>query len=531
MCGRARMQRPARQRGAVLLIMLALISVMFIFAVVAGLNRSSATMALERAQKTATALARAKEALIAYAVTYGEDPSHTTNLVPGFLPCPEMLATSGNEGLAAGSCGSAFVSQLGRLPWRTLVLDAPKDGAGECLWYAVSGTYKNNPNGVSGSTTNSNMMNWDTNGQFAVKASDGVTYLAGAPADGPPGLAVAVIFAPGSSLSGQIRTPVAGTAVCGGDPTSPAAYLESASGINNSVVSGIANATSTFIAGTSTGAFNDQLVYITRADIWNAIRKRSNFDASLRALTRRAAECTAMYGTQNKHTFFPFSIDLADKRLPWASNISLSPTSIPTYAVNASYNDASGLMSGRLSFKVNTADTATSNSLATSISDYGTNSAYIFSNSSYCSYSPDEKYWYDNWKDHLFYAVANRYTPSANHSPMDSCTSSTCLKINGVGNYAAVVIFAGERLSSQSRNTAGNKGSTASYLEGLNPGSINADTGGGNYQAAATSSTFNDIVYAIDTGLGVRCYDGVTNAMVSAPAVPSSPPGPYAACP
>ena len=50
---------------------------------------------------------------------------------------------------------------MGRLPWKTLGLDALKAGPGECLWYAVSGTYKNSPNGV---TTNiaATFLTWNS---------------------------------------------------------------------------------------------------------------------------------------------------------------------------------------------------------------------------------------------------------------------------------------------------------------------------------------------------------------------------------
>jgi len=437
-----------------------------------------------------------------------------------------MGPASNVEGVAAtlaAYCGGSLVSVMGRLPWRTLGLDALKDGSGECLWYAVSGTYKNSPNGVSGSTTTSNMMNWDTNGQFSVMDTNGTTYLAGSATD-PSTDAVAVIFAPGAVLSGQVRTPAAGTSACGGNYTA-AAYLETANGINNSVVSGTASATSTYIAGTASTSFNDQLVYITRADIWNAIKKRSDFNNYLRALTRRAAECTAMYGAQN-------NLSPTDKRLPWAANVSLSGTSIPTYAVNASYNDSSGVTSGRLSFKVNTSANSsnTDNNINTSISDYGTNSAYIFTNSSYCSYTADQKVWYENWKDQLFYAVAGSFDPGGNWW---SQPCPTCLRVNGGGNYAAVVIFAGEKLSGQNRNSATDKGTISNYLDGsISPASITANTGGGNYQAAATSSSFNDIVYAIDNSLAVKCYNGA--AMVSVPVAAVAPPGnpaTYGPCP
>lgn len=526
MRGSHRKHLPAGQRGAALLAMVGMVSLVVIFAYVSGLTSSTANLAQRETLATTTALAQAKEALINYAVTYkdrNDDTVAGTYTVPGYLPCPEMVATSGSEGVAAGTidCGSRLVSQLGRLPWRTLGLDPVKDGSGECLWYAVSGKYKNSPNGVSGSTATSNMMNWDNNGQFKVYDADGTTLLTGSSEDNQ---AVAVIFAPGRALSGQARTVAAGSSACRGS-YSAAAYLETANGINNSVVSGTASAVSSYIAGTESSAFNDKLVYITRADIWTAIKKRTDFNNYLRALTRRAAECVAMYGTENSWS--------GDKRLPWASNVSLSGTSLPTYAVNASYNDIVNVNTGRLAFRVNTADSATSNNLSSSISDWGTNSAYLYTNSSYCSYTADQKIWYENWKDQLFYAVAGGYDPGGS----SSCPTCVRVKIDTVTsgtNYAAVVIFAGEKLSGQSRNTATDKGTVANYLEGSSPASIAANTGGGSsypYQVSLSGS-FNDIVYAVTTGLAVRCFNGTS--MVAAPAAAVAPPGSpaaYAACP
>jgi hypothetical protein len=535
----ARMHLPARQRGITLLVLIALVSVTIIFAYISGLNRSASSMSWAREQKTATALARAKEALIAYAVTYNDthdNPGTSSYTVPGYLPCPDLGPTNNVEGTAAGNCGASLVSSIGRLPWKTLRVEALRDSSDECLWYAVSGTYKNSPNGVSGNTATSYMMNWDTNGQFDVLDVNGSAYLAGGSAAAADTRAVAVIFAPGAPLSGQDRTPVTGTSTCGGNfnATPPAAaYLESSNGTNNSVVSGTAQAASTFIAGAASASFNDKLVYITRAEIWNAIKKRTDFNNHLRALARRAAECVTQYGQHNQMyqgwPWFSWVINASDQRLPWAANVSLSTTSVPTYAVNAQYNDVSGALAGRLPFKVNTARTDTDNTLSTSISDYGTNSAYIFTNGSYCSYQPEEKIWYDNWKDQLFYAVANRYNPGAS-SPT---WCGTCLSINGSGGYAAVVIFAGEKLPGQSRNTATDKGSIANYLEGGNSNNYPNSGGNSNYQAAAASGTFNDIVYSINSSLSVSCSDA-TGVMRPVPAAAVAPPGnpaAYAACP
>jgi hypothetical protein len=518
---------PARQRGIALLILLAVISMAIIFALVAGMSKNAGELARARDQKTYAALAQAKAALIAYAVTYKDthdNPGSSTYYVPGYLPCPDS-GTSTSEGVAASTCGSSLVSVMGRLPWKTLGLDAIKDGSGECLWYAVSGTYKNSPNAVSGSTTNSNMMNWDTNGQFDVMDADGTSFLTGSTSDTN---AVAVIFAPGAVLSAQSRTPAAGTTNCGGNYTA-SAYLDmdTASGINNSVVSGTANASSKFIAGTASDTFNDKLVYITRADIWNAIKKRSDFNNYLLALTRHAAECTATYGQNNWNGSW-------DVRLPWASNVSLSGTSVPTYAVDASYDDSSSGLAGRLAYRVNTSASQSSNVLPWW---YNSNS-YIFTNNSYCSYSADQQVWYDNWKDQLFYAVAKYFQPSTSSWNIGNCP--TCLTINGSGNYAAVVIFAGDKLTNaagqitQPRSLATDKGSIANYLEGRNSTNYPNSGGNGNYQAATTSTTFNDIVYGIDSTLTVKCLSASTGTMRTVPSAAVAPPGnlaTYAACP
>ncbi|MGP1675873.1 MAG: hypothetical protein ACTS6J_01785 [Burkholderiales bacterium] len=506
---------PARQRGAALLVLLALVSVVLIYAVVAGLNRSAAGMAQARAQKTATALAQAKEALIAYAVTYGDEPAHVRR-IPGFLPCPDRNVGPGTnpEGEADTACGSFLVSVMGRLPWKTLGLDALKDGSGECLWYAVSGTYKSNPNGVtknnvtSSDPASNNMMNWDTNGQFQVFDTNNNT-LAGSAEDNR---AVAVIFAPGAALPGQDRTPVAGTPVCGGH-YSAAAYLEAAMGIDNSSLdpaSSPASVTdvSSFIAGAGSETFNDQLVYIARADIWNAIKKRSDFNNNLRALTRRAAECTAMYATKN-------SAGADDKRLPWAADVSMS--SLDHYAVDRRYQDVSDEMSGRLAYLVRKSDDKTNNLLSDN-ADLGYTDILLLTSGSYCAYAPEEKIWYDNWKDHLFYAVADRYNPSASHLTA-SCSSSKCLKISdGINTftyYAAVVLFAGEKLSGQNRNTLSDKSRISNYLETTNTSSNSS--GNNTYRGGSASSAFNDFVYAIDTNLAVKCYDAASGTMKSAP--------------
>jgi hypothetical protein len=235
---------------------------------------------VEREKITARALAQAKDALIGYAITYAD--MHAGN-VGGYLPCPDLSGTDiGGEGAAAGVCRSKNVSQIGRLPWKTLDLPVLRDGSGECLWYAVSGTYKNNPD--------SDFMDWDNTGLFQVMSSDGTTILADQ--------AVAVVFSPGFALGSQKRLSVSGTARCGGNYTA-SNYLDNDTvhNINNALVSSTANAVTKFIQGPVVDAsgrtiVDDSMIVVTRQDIFNALKKRRDFSSFVdNSLLNAASTC------------------------------------------------------------------------------------------------------------------------------------------------------------------------------------------------------------------------------------------------
>lgn len=220
----------------------------------------------ERSKQTGLALAEAKAALIGYAVSYDDDPDHTDpDKAYGYLPCPDRSIGQAGEG-SDTVCGSQGVTAIGKFPWKNLKMQRIKDGAGECLWYAVSGAYKNNPKISSG-------LNPNTLGAIVVIAGNGASYLAD-PADP----AVAVILAPGAALGGQSRTSLEGTEQCGGN-YDPINYLDSdvASGINNAEVSDVPYANSQMIAAEDSeytaiqdDAFNDQLVIVKRSEIFAA---------------------------------------------------------------------------------------------------------------------------------------------------------------------------------------------------------------------------------------------------------------------
>lgn len=434
-----------RQRGAALMVMLVILVVGIAAVLVNSLTAASIQNA--RQQQTSVVLAQAKAALIGYAITYAD--THSSQ-VPGYLPCPDY--GGGNpEGSAEPVCGVKDASVIGRLPWATLDVSTLRDGDGECLWYAVSGTYKNNPK--------TGLMNWDTNGQFQVYSPDG-TQLANQ--------VVAVIFAPGAVLPGQNRTGTAAP-ICGGNYTA-SYYLDNDAvhGINNSNV-----AAGNFIQGTSAGSVNDQMVFITRQDIWNAIQKRSDFMTTLTGMTRQVASCIAWYGSNNPNN--------DNYSLPWPAPLSLSD-----YTSDNNYNDSGGIYAGRIPYDLYTSNNTTHNSM---YSDYLLPSTV---QSGTCpGWSPSYYAWWTNWKDHLFYAISKEYGPIPYNNDTNNC--GTCVQVSGQ-KYAAVVMFAGQALTGQSRS---NKSQLSAYLEGLNYSSYPNSGGNSSYQGGVTTSTFDDILFCI----------------------------------
>ena len=191
---------------------------------VSSLSRSA--LRIERDQKTAEALAQAKQALIGRAVS--------DNTVPGRLPCPEDTSLIGtpNEGQALGSCSNTL-PVIGRLPWRTLGLGDIRDGNGDKLWYVLSAGFRNSP------------INSDTPAQLTV--------------DGIPNSAVAIIFSVGPPINGQSRPiPTSST------PPAVTQYLE----LSNN------DGDNTFVSNGPADTFNDRFQLVTPSDLFRVVEKR-----------------------------------------------------------------------------------------------------------------------------------------------------------------------------------------------------------------------------------------------------------------
>lgn len=467
---------PAHQRGAALLIMLLLLvlggTVLF------SRNLLSQLPAASRARANAELLAEAKEALLGHLVTW--DATHPGEF--GFLPCPDLSAAgTTNEGEAHElACSAQYRSVIGRFPWRTLGMDPGRTRGGECLWYAVSGSWK------AGGPASPALLNEDSSGQFRVFAADGTSIFAGATAADRP---VAVIIAPGPPLPGQIRTTLAaGVDQCGGSFVA-ARYLDNdaSSGIDNSTLTAAADAIDDFIAADpGTTAINDQMLFITRGEIETRLLRRADLQAKLRDLTLATARCIVDYAQRN-----PGAPN--DRRLPWPA-----PVDLPEYRTAAQYNDTPvGELSGRVANVVNDSNALTGNT--------STGVLTACNSGTVPEWTPEMATLWQHWKDHLFYALAWDFRPDA--PPTTVCT--TCLRVNGSGAWAAVVHFSGTRLPAlvQVRDeppmNTDTRGSIANYLEGRNASNHPNATGDGNYQSGAASATFNDILYCIDANLSV----------------------------
>lgn len=473
--------RDARaQCGIALLTLLAVIALGAALALVAMASREP--IDLRRDKLTVEALAKAKEALIAYAATYSD--THPRQ-VPGFLPCPDLgTGGIGTEGSAEGSCAAQNVTVIGRLPWKTLGIEPPRDGSGECLWYAVSGSFKNNPK--------TEILNWDTLAQIDVYGSDGVTKIAGTL---PENRAAAVILAPGIALGQDRQDDNTGTParpICSED-YAPSHYLEAFGAYNNAVVSAVPNAITQFVAANKGGDFNDQLLVITPADIFAAVEKHKSFQNKLGngagSLVASAAQCLTQYVAANTN------YGAGDHRFPWTA-----PVTLTAYNADGYYDDATSSLAGRFPYQADTTSpTPVPNSFASP-------APAVTLESTTCAFNNPtgtDRYWWQNWKDHLFYALGADFKPSAPSTSPIVCGAG-CLRVNGIPGQVAVVMFAGKRLAGQTRNLPVDKGSLANYLEDRNLSNHPNATGNSDYENGPASPTFNDVLYCVQLdGAGI----------------------------
>jgi hypothetical protein len=236
--------RAKRERGAVLLALLAVVMLAATWMLISQLNAASGSIEAERTTRNSAVLQRAKLALIGYvaaqAVKANEDH-------PGALPCPEAAGyfdSTTQDGQAAGSCS---LPKVGRFPWRTIGTDKLVDASGEPLWYVVS------PGWAYTSGTGP-VINSNSTGQLTV--------------DGVANDAVALIIAPGPAFTVAASTSPACAATAQSRPTTGNPdwrnYLE----CENATYP---NPDAMFVTTGPRTSFNDQVLKITVADLMPAI--------------------------------------------------------------------------------------------------------------------------------------------------------------------------------------------------------------------------------------------------------------------
>ncbi len=464
------------QRGAALLVMMLLLITAMSAVLVSRVSVNNVRN--QQLADSSEVLAMARDSLLDYAAILPDVAPGQ----PAKLPCPDIDGSGGwREGEAhRDACGATGVTVIGRLPWRTLGLAPPKDGSGACLWYVVSGSHKDS------TTSSAPMVNPDSNGQLQVRAIDTDDWLAGAAPEQRP---VALVIAPMMSLQGQSRPAPAGGADSCSSGFAARDFLDAdaASGISNATVSGQPDVVDVFGVFTgSSDTHNDRVAVITRADLARAVESRHDYPDQVRELGLAVAGCLANYARNN-----PGGAD--DRRLPWPA-----PVRMADYRSDSSYDDAaSGVLAGRLPNAVDESSAQTGNSIAQALS--ACDAAAV------PRWTPQMQSAWSNWKDHFFYAVAGSYAPDA---PVPS-TCVDCFTVNGAGQLAAIVMFAGSRLDGlgQRRNAppldVDTKDDAANYLEAENLANMAYTGGAADFRSGAAAADFNDRLFCIDMALNV----------------------------
>lgn len=320
------------QTGAALLIFLTILILGMTAFLLAKLNQTP--LKLENQAQTAQALAEAKTALLGFAMAYAENHLGQPQ---GYLPCPDFNGdgSSPYSGSSDTSCGDAGKSVIGRLPWKTLGLPVLRDGNGDCLWYAVSGTYKDRPKSV---------LTSDTNGLFDIQNKQGNTIVGNLDSN----QAIAIIFSAGQLINNQNRSTTLGQATeCGSklltDPVNdPRNYLDNMNNISNALggdittggtfsfvdnklwATSLALQSSWFIQSEKASVsnneanvlFNDHLLAITPTDFVPVYRRMDSWVAN------RVKDCLSEYNQQYSENYLTiYGTAAPSNKYPWAAAI------------------------------------------------------------------------------------------------------------------------------------------------------------------------------------------------------------------
>jgi hypothetical protein len=257
----ARYSRGSRRAQRGLAMILAVVVIVTGATVFTVRSFNAASTKADRIRVTQEALARAKAALVAYAIADANRP--------GELPCPDVNDDGWSLPPATEDySGAGCVSLIGRLPWATLGLPDLRDGYGERLWYAVSGDFYAN-----GTVA----LNSDT----AYRTGNVSLNMTGTQ---PAANLIAVIMSAGPALRrangvSQTRGCTGGTCdatlKCTSSPATavakcnPVNYLDIVGGVDNALA-GV-----NYVAAEETDTFNDRLMPVYSDDVMTLVERRA----------------------------------------------------------------------------------------------------------------------------------------------------------------------------------------------------------------------------------------------------------------
>lgn len=279
----------ARQRGAALILLAALVVLGISWMIVSALGNAARTQVADQGHN-AGVLREARAALVGWVAM---NALGATEDNPGRLPCPQAWGDIGtaNEGRAASFCAAPAV---GLLPYRTLGLPKLLDSAGQQLWYVVS------PGWHLPNSTTDLLVNSNTAGQLTL--------------DGRPNAAVALLIAPGRPLS---IVPNAGQAAAGCAPRVQShAFGGTLNVLNFLDCDNASTADYAYVTAVVDNAtnpvFNDQVLAVTAAEVLPGIEasiaKRIERDI-VPAL--KAVYATADWGLSSANPVFPYAAPFA----------------------------------------------------------------------------------------------------------------------------------------------------------------------------------------------------------------------------
>ena len=439
---------------------------------------------------TADALAQAKAALIGYA-------AGVSNLAggdrPGDLPCPDL-----NDNGAPSTPCNTQASRIGRLPWKTLGLHDLRDGDGERLWYAVSTNFKDSTRTACAAPGDAGCLNSDARGTITVRNSAGTVVNDGTNPDAyTPSGVIAVIFAPGAVLQRQDGTlqdrsctggSCTAAGVCNVIPytntpkCNPINYLDILSGTEDNASFTDSSAADGFINGVIRDAagnliVNDRLLTITYNDLMLVVQRR---------VAQEVLNCLTLYAAVAQN----------NGRYPWAA---------PATDVTPPYGDAVNTRFGRVPDTFNATFLGLGSAISTFVCQTLGLTGLCMQSSWPVACGITQGTWWTNWKDMVFYGVADAYKPADPVSALVGVPApggcGSCLTVDppsATANKKVVVVVAGKRLSAanyatgagQPRTTALNKQDPTNYLEGTNDNTATSNT----YEVQTISNSFSDFL-------------------------------------